>query len=218
MPSHVNDPGPVRRFCLPACAPCAVCAVTINVATDFALKQKHTTVIFMPRECQPLQPSSHKHQHRRPFVHRCKHHLNVIILVTIFYFVVESHFICYAIQPSIEMCIIILGSPAQSLCLSPPSTYSTHTHTPPLTYTDLRLIQANAKGGVAAAWPDVQKSGATLGNLTPADRHGSVQVCVLDPRSVFCCEPCFFLLLFTKFLSEIRFFRFEFKKNQEEDG
>ncbi|XP_031636320.1 casein kinase I isoform X4 [Contarinia nasturtii] len=37
-------------------------------------------------------------------------------------------------------------------------------------------FQTNAKGGVAAAWPDVQKSGATLGNLTPADRHGSVQV------------------------------------------
>ncbi|XP_055324898.1 casein kinase I isoform X12 [Sitodiplosis mosellana] len=35
--------------------------------------------------------------------------------------------------------------------------------------------KTNAKGGVAA-WPDVQKSGATLGNLTPADRHGSVQV------------------------------------------
>ncbi|XP_049304859.1 casein kinase I isoform X25 [Bactrocera dorsalis] len=33
----------------------------------------------------------------------------------------------------------------------------------------------NAKGGVAA-WPDVPKPGATLGNLTPADRHGSVQV------------------------------------------
>uniref|UniRef100_A0A1A9Z9U3 Uncharacterized protein n=1 Tax=Glossina pallidipes TaxID=7398 RepID=A0A1A9Z9U3_GLOPL len=32
----------------------------------------------------------------------------------------------------------------------------------------------NAKGGVAA-WPDVPKPGATLGNLTPADRHGSVQ-------------------------------------------
>lgn len=37
------------------------------------------------------------------------------------------------------------------------------------------LQKANAKGGVAA-WSDVQKSGATLGNLTPADRHGSVQV------------------------------------------
>ncbi|XP_037038418.1 casein kinase I isoform X1 [Bradysia coprophila] len=35
--------------------------------------------------------------------------------------------------------------------------------------------KTNAKSGVAA-WPDVQKSGATLGNLTPADRHGSVQV------------------------------------------
>lgn len=35
--------------------------------------------------------------------------------------------------------------------------------------------KTNAKGGVAA-WPDVQKSGTTLGNLTPADRHGSVQV------------------------------------------
>ncbi|XP_070853065.1 casein kinase I isoform X33 [Drosophila suzukii] len=35
--------------------------------------------------------------------------------------------------------------------------------------------KTNAKGGVAA-WPDVPKSGATLGNLTPADRHGSVQV------------------------------------------
>lgn len=35
--------------------------------------------------------------------------------------------------------------------------------------------QTNAKGGVAA-WPDVPKPGATLGNLTPADRHGSVQV------------------------------------------
>lgn len=33
-------------------------------------------------------------------------------------------------------------------------------------------------GGVAA-WSDVQKTGATLGNLTPADRHGSVQVCCL---------------------------------------
>lgn len=37
------------------------------------------------------------------------------------------------------------------------------------------IAQTNAKSGVAA-WPDVQKSGATLGNLTPADRHGSVQV------------------------------------------
>ncbi|XP_037707398.1 casein kinase I isoform X10 [Drosophila subpulchrella] len=37
------------------------------------------------------------------------------------------------------------------------------------------ILQTNAKGGVAA-WPDVPKSGATLGNLTPADRHGSVQV------------------------------------------
>lgn len=37
------------------------------------------------------------------------------------------------------------------------------------------LYQTNAKGGVAA-WPDVPKPGATLGNLTPADRHGSVQV------------------------------------------
>lgn len=35
--------------------------------------------------------------------------------------------------------------------------------------------KTNTKGGVAA-WPDVQKSGPTLGNLTPADRHGSVQV------------------------------------------
>ncbi|XP_032578564.1 casein kinase I isoform X6 [Drosophila sechellia] len=35
--------------------------------------------------------------------------------------------------------------------------------------------KTNAKGGVAA-WPDVPKPGATLGNLTPADRHGSVQV------------------------------------------
>ncbi|KAH8277287.1 hypothetical protein KR026_008724, partial [Drosophila bipectinata] len=37
------------------------------------------------------------------------------------------------------------------------------------------LAKQNAKGGVAA-WPDVPKPGATLGNLTPADRHGSVQV------------------------------------------
>ncbi|XP_044571558.1 casein kinase I isoform X8 [Drosophila ananassae] len=37
------------------------------------------------------------------------------------------------------------------------------------------ILQQNAKGGVAA-WPDVPKPGATLGNLTPADRHGSVQV------------------------------------------
>ncbi|XP_064535747.1 casein kinase I isoform X1 [Drosophila montana] len=37
------------------------------------------------------------------------------------------------------------------------------------------ILQTNAKGGVAA-WPDVPKPGATLGNLTPADRHGSVQV------------------------------------------
>ncbi|XP_055904725.1 casein kinase I isoform X3 [Eupeodes corollae] len=37
------------------------------------------------------------------------------------------------------------------------------------------LVETNAKGGVAA-WPDVPKPGATLGNLTPADRHGSVQV------------------------------------------
>lgn len=40
--------------------------------------------------------------------------------------------------------------------------------------------QTNAKGGVAA-WPDVPKPGATLGNLTPADRHGSVQV---SPESI----------------------------------
>lgn len=46
--------------------------------------------------------------------------------------------------------------------------------------------KTNAKGGVAA-WPDVQKSGATLGNLTPADRHGSVQVCPFcGPRFVSC--------------------------------
>ncbi|XP_049304851.1 casein kinase I isoform X17 [Bactrocera dorsalis] len=37
------------------------------------------------------------------------------------------------------------------------------------------ILETNAKGGVAA-WPDVPKPGATLGNLTPADRHGSVQV------------------------------------------
>ncbi|XP_059218318.1 casein kinase I isoform X11 [Stomoxys calcitrans] len=37
------------------------------------------------------------------------------------------------------------------------------------------VLETNAKGGVAA-WPDVPKPGATLGNLTPADRHGSVQV------------------------------------------
>ncbi|KAH8295127.1 hypothetical protein KR018_007552, partial [Drosophila ironensis] len=37
------------------------------------------------------------------------------------------------------------------------------------------VAKQNAKGGVAA-WPDVPKPGATLGNLTPADRHGSVQV------------------------------------------
>lgn len=36
-------------------------------------------------------------------------------------------------------------------------------------------VQTNAKGGVAA-WSDVPKQGNTLGNLTPADRHGSVQV------------------------------------------
>jgi len=35
--------------------------------------------------------------------------------------------------------------------------------------------KANTKQGVSA-WPDVPKQGATLGNLTPADRHGSVQV------------------------------------------
>ncbi|XP_017847090.1 casein kinase I isoform X6 [Drosophila busckii] len=35
--------------------------------------------------------------------------------------------------------------------------------------------KTNAKGGVAA-WPEVPKPGATHGNLTPADRHGSVQV------------------------------------------
>ncbi|XP_037923741.1 casein kinase I isoform X15 [Hermetia illucens] len=42
---------------------------------------------------------------------------------------------------------------------------------------DRHNVQAktNAKGAVAA-WPDVPKPGATLGNLTPADRHGSVQV------------------------------------------
>ncbi|XP_052866897.1 casein kinase I isoform X1 [Anopheles cruzii] len=35
--------------------------------------------------------------------------------------------------------------------------------------------KTNSKGGVAA-WPDVPKQTGTLGNLTPADRHGSVQV------------------------------------------
>ncbi|XP_059621576.1 casein kinase I isoform X5 [Phlebotomus argentipes] len=35
--------------------------------------------------------------------------------------------------------------------------------------------KTNAKGNVAA-WTDVPKTGVTLGNLTPADRHGSVQV------------------------------------------
>ncbi|XP_037923739.1 casein kinase I isoform X13 [Hermetia illucens] len=39
----------------------------------------------------------------------------------------------------------------------------------------LIILETNAKGAVAA-WPDVPKPGATLGNLTPADRHGSVQV------------------------------------------
>ncbi|XP_037923728.1 casein kinase I isoform X4 [Hermetia illucens] len=38
----------------------------------------------------------------------------------------------------------------------------------------LIILETNAKGAVAA-WPDVPKPGATLGNLTPADRHGSVQ-------------------------------------------
>lgn len=40
----------------------------------------------------------------------------------------------------------------------------------------MKLIKnkQTSKGGVAA-WPDVPKQG-TLGNLTPADRHGSVQV------------------------------------------
>ncbi|XP_063696173.1 casein kinase I isoform X3 [Culicoides brevitarsis] len=37
------------------------------------------------------------------------------------------------------------------------------------------IVETNAKGGVAA-WSDVPKQGNTLGNLTPADRHGSVQV------------------------------------------
>lgn len=53
----------------------------------------------------------------------------------------------------------------------------------------LKKKKTNAKGGVAA-WPDVQKSGATLGNLTPADRHGSVQVCP------FCGPRLIFLFLF----------------------
>ncbi|XP_059621574.1 casein kinase I isoform X3 [Phlebotomus argentipes] len=37
------------------------------------------------------------------------------------------------------------------------------------------IPKTNAKGNVAA-WTDVPKTGVTLGNLTPADRHGSVQV------------------------------------------
>ncbi|XP_055378027.1 casein kinase I isoform X17 [Condylostylus longicornis] len=40
---------------------------------------------------------------------------------------------------------------------------------------EIRSFKANTKQGVSA-WPDVPKQGATLGNLTPADRHGSVQV------------------------------------------
>ncbi|XP_058057795.1 casein kinase I isoform X1 [Anopheles bellator] len=39
----------------------------------------------------------------------------------------------------------------------------------------VEVRQTNSKGGVAA-WPDVPKQTGTLGNLTPADRHGSVQV------------------------------------------
>lgn len=37
------------------------------------------------------------------------------------------------------------------------------------------LWQVSAKGNVAA-WSDMPKPGVALGNLTPADRHGSVQV------------------------------------------
>ncbi|EAT44236.1 AAEL004351-PC [Aedes aegypti] len=42
-------------------------------------------------------------------------------------------------------------------------------------HTPVNKQQTNSKGGVAA-WPDVPKQTGTLGNLTPADRHGSVQV------------------------------------------
>ena len=55
------------------------------------------------------------------------------------------------------------------------------------------------KGGVAA-WADVPKG--TLGNLTPADRHGSVQVRSSLFASVF-CSPSLFLYLFDVFLIDI---------------
>uniref|UniRef100_A0A182TBT0 Casein kinase 1 gamma C-terminal domain-containing protein n=1 Tax=Anopheles maculatus TaxID=74869 RepID=A0A182TBT0_9DIPT len=42
----------------------------------------------------------------------------------------------------------------------------------------IQIVETNSKGGVAA-WPDVPKQTGTLGNLTPADRHGSVQFCVV---------------------------------------
>lgn len=72
--------------------------------------------------------------------------------------------------------------------------------TPPQSHTNTQTIhklqqQTNSKGGVAA-WPDVPKQTGTLGNLTPADRHGSVQVRVFQPLPVSllwwcCCCWCF---------------------------
>lgn len=69
--------------------------------------------------------------------------------------------------------------------------------------------QTNSKGGVAA-WPDVPKQTGTLGNLTPADRHGSVQVRVFQPLPVsllwWCCCCCccfsFFPFFFRTIISQ----------------
>lgn len=58
--------------------------------------------------------------------------------------------------------------------------------------TNIPNQKTNAKGGVAA-WPDVQKTGATLGNLTPADRHGSVQVCPFVYVRAFFCVHIFMI-------------------------
>lgn len=74
----------------------------------------------------------------------------------------------------------------------------------------LKITQKNLKtntnkGGVSA-WPDAPKQGATLGNLTPADRHGSVQVSHKEQNHstdfYFICKiiNIFFLILLFLFL------------------
>lgn len=59
------------------------------------------------------------------------------------------------------------------LCSRRPSWAPAHSTVPHFAF--CLGVKTNAKGNVAA-WSDMPKPGVVLGNLTPADRHGSVQV------------------------------------------